>query len=508
MNDPNLHLFVDDFEIQHCINATRELNRPRKHSEPVVIADQPWEGSRAQAWGSVIREPDGLLRMFYFAMNVHRRPDELERGGYALAESRDGIHWTKPSLGVVRFRGSGENNLWYTFAPDGNNLVDEELARRGIGLPATDRDGNELGVLNNMDGLTVVRDADEPDPQKRYKLIANMQDHRMWAPAYPESYPDVTDEQVAQARSAFGQYLDTSPDGVHWTRKPVRLLECKHGDYMMVMRDERNKRWWLNERPLALFGRNAAMRTSNDLIDWTDPAEMIFSNDASMGFGKTYEWHGGITPFNYGNLNMGFLEKWNNAGWGDNLELVCNRDGQPWQRVAPGKPFLDVGPEGAFDRTLVYPSHNEPIKIGDMLYIFYTGGGADVLQNMDMGMAMGVATIGLDRFAGLAHSRREPAEVLRKPVTISESGLEVNAEMVFRNDMQLAIRGTDDSTIEGFGFENSVIDLKHASPRKPVKWREEGEYHDLTSLIGRKVFLHFKYSGAILYGYRFSALED
>ena len=111
MNDPNLHLFVDDYELQHCINATRELNRPHKHSEPVVVADQPWEGRRAQAWGSVVKEPDSLLRMFYFAMNVHRRPDELERGGYALAESRDGIHWEKPLLGVVKFRGSSDNNL-------------------------------------------------------------------------------------------------------------------------------------------------------------------------------------------------------------------------------------------------------------------------------------------------------------------------------------------------------------------------------------------------------------
>ena len=107
-------------------------------------------------------------------------------------------------------------------------------------MPAVDRSGNSLGVLNNMDGLTVVRDESEPDPQKRYKLIANMQDHRMWAPAYPDRYPNVSEQEVEQAQRAFGQYLDTSPDGVHWTRKPIRLLPAKYGDYMMVMRDERN----------------------------------------------------------------------------------------------------------------------------------------------------------------------------------------------------------------------------------------------------------------------------
>src|SRR5437763_1506492 len=85
----------------------------------------------------------------------------LFRGGYAYAESRDGIHWMKPKLGVVEFRGSKANNLFYTFAPDGKNLVDEELARRGTGLPALDEKGKQIGLLNNADGLTVIRDETE-----------------------------------------------------------------------------------------------------------------------------------------------------------------------------------------------------------------------------------------------------------------------------------------------------------------------------------------------------------
>src|SRR5687767_2936919 len=184
LNDPGLHLFVDDHEIERATNLQRVVNRPKKHPGPVIISDQPWEGDRAQAWGSVIQEPDGLLRIWYFAYNSARRTDEPDRGGYAYAESRDGIQWVKPKLGVVEFRGSKENNLFYTFAPDGKNLIDEELAQRGTGLPALDEQGREIGMLNNADGLTVIRDDGDPDPQKRYKLIANMQDHRMWAPYY------------------------------------------------------------------------------------------------------------------------------------------------------------------------------------------------------------------------------------------------------------------------------------------------------------------------------------
>ena len=74
-----------------------------------------------------------------------------------------------------------------------------------------------------MDGLTVVRDDEDPDPARRYKLIANMQDHRMWAEAYRAEYPDVTDSEIEAARSVWGQYMVTSPDGFHWTREPIQV---------------------------------------------------------------------------------------------------------------------------------------------------------------------------------------------------------------------------------------------------------------------------------------------
>ncbi|MBM3459133.1 MAG: hypothetical protein FJX77_11450, partial [Armatimonadetes bacterium] len=399
LNDPNLYLFLDGEEIERTENVSRILNRPRKRPEPVVKADRPWEGERAQAWGSVVLDPHGRLRLWYFAFNTERRPDELDRGGYAYAESRDGIQWEKPALGVVEFRGSRANNLFYTCAPDLRNRVDEELARQGMGLPALDEQGRQIGVLNNLDGLTVVLDEDDPDPQRRYKLIANMQDHRMWAPHYKDRYPNVTEAQVEQARAVFGQYVDTSPDGIHWTRRPRRTLGAI-GDYMMVTRDHRNRRWWLNERARGQGGRNAALRTGRDLYRWGAP-EIVFDNGPDSDNGRLWEWHGGITPFNYGRLNLGFLEKWPNADFGATCELVYQREGGPWKRVAPGEPFLDIGPEGAFDRTLIYPTHNGPIRIGDELQIHYTGGGARTNARKGIPMAIGLATVRLDRFAGL-----------------------------------------------------------------------------------------------------------
>ena len=62
-NDLHLHLLIDDAEIAHIENLRRVLNRLKKYPEPILVADRPWEGERAQAWGSVIQEPDGLFRM-------------------------------------------------------------------------------------------------------------------------------------------------------------------------------------------------------------------------------------------------------------------------------------------------------------------------------------------------------------------------------------------------------------------------------------------------------------
>jgi hypothetical protein len=278
------------------------------------------------------------------------------------------------------------------------------------------------------------------------------------------------------------------------------VLPAKYGDYMMVTRDERNRRWWLNERPFALAGRNAGLRTSRDLIHWSDP-EPVFVNTPDMGFGRLYEWHGGITPFNYGNQNLGLLEKWCNAGFGDNCELVSNRDGQPWQRVLPGSYFLEVGPEGDFDRVLIYPTHNAPIRVGNKLHIYYSGGGPKLNPRRGMPMNMGLATISLDRFAALAHVRGPAGELLTRPIEISRPHLEVNAELLHGGGVALELLNPDGTVIPGYSMEDSTTDISGEGPRFPVRWKTKP---DLSELIGRRVWPKFRVTGAALYSYRFA----
>ena len=216
-------------------------------------------------------------------------------------------------------------------------------------------------------------------------------------------------------------------------------------------------------------------------------------------------------------MNLGMIEKWANAGIGDYCELVSGRDGLPWQRVIPGKPFLDTGPENSFDRVLAYPTHNAPIRIGNKLCIYYTGMGSfdpefPVLEGkrmqtgdlysptkLDNGqMAMGVAIIGLDRFAGMAHVRQEAGRLLTKPVTITHSEIEINFEPVLNPYINLGLRDTNGDFIPGFTHDDSVIATYDPNLRTAVKWKNK----TLKDIMGSTVFLDFEIAGSVLYSYR------
>lgn len=96
-------LFVDSFLIDDLAGVQLKLQTPR----PAGVAiryDQPWEGHRS-FYTTVFRD-DNIYRMYYRGL---LRSAPISTTCYA--ESRDGIHWTKPELGIVEFNGSKANNI-------------------------------------------------------------------------------------------------------------------------------------------------------------------------------------------------------------------------------------------------------------------------------------------------------------------------------------------------------------------------------------------------------------
>lgn len=101
-------LFVDAQLVDHLRDATIELCEPRER-EKVLELDEPWEGIFS-AYTTIIRDGE-MLRMYYRGGPAGVREDGTNAEVTCYAESADGIHWTKPKLGLFEVAGSKENNV-------------------------------------------------------------------------------------------------------------------------------------------------------------------------------------------------------------------------------------------------------------------------------------------------------------------------------------------------------------------------------------------------------------
>ena len=156
---------MDEGSIPWRDNLKLTLQPPQKYPGNPVMKAGPLEGPDGYGvvlYGTVIKE-NGTFRMWYLAS---ARPDSRIPGDIAkikdyrpiaYAASRDGIHWRRPPLGLVEFRGSKDNNL-VSISPSNDPYA------------------------KSYDFVAVLRDAADPDPERRYKMafITHGQDIGAW----------------------------------------------------------------------------------------------------------------------------------------------------------------------------------------------------------------------------------------------------------------------------------------------------------------------------------------
>ena len=94
-------LFIDDYLLESFRDTTRVLNPAEKSdANPILRADKPWEGREVRVDAVIYEEQEKLFRMWYSS-----------DAGICLATSKDGVHWEKPVLGLVEYKGSRQNNI-------------------------------------------------------------------------------------------------------------------------------------------------------------------------------------------------------------------------------------------------------------------------------------------------------------------------------------------------------------------------------------------------------------
>lgn len=212
-------LFVDDLLIESAGGVRLQLHRPRPAGKALIF-DKPWEGNTS-LYVTVFEDGD-RYRMYYrgsvhpdYVIRSKVRPGETIPADHpqltAYAESRDGIQWTKPSLGLFEFNGSKENSIiWmgegaHNFAPFKDTNPAAPPSERYKALA-----GGPLIALKSADGLRWEKMRDEPvitDGRFDSQNVAFWDEQRQ---LYVAMYRDLR-HGVRTIKTA------TSRDFLHWT---------------------------------------------------------------------------------------------------------------------------------------------------------------------------------------------------------------------------------------------------------------------------------------------------
>ncbi len=157
-------IFIDNKLIGYMENASLKLCEPIA-AEKVLYFDKPWEG-KYSGYITLIHDKD-TYRMYYRGLPTSKH-DGSETEVTCYAESSDGIHFTKPSLGLFEVMGTKDNNIVlahdppfsHNFAPfldEKPNIPKEERYKAVAGIH-----NSGLFAFVSGDGINWQKLSDQP----------------------------------------------------------------------------------------------------------------------------------------------------------------------------------------------------------------------------------------------------------------------------------------------------------------------------------------------------------
>jgi hypothetical protein len=462
-------LLIDDALLEHCTGLQFATHAPMKRG-PVVLPELASEKGRIGFYGSVA-DVDGTLMMWYWAQTEYR--NDSWKKGLALATSRDGVEWTKPTLGLVEREGSKANNLVSTF-------------------------GDTVS-------LNPVGPADE-----RFVLVR------------PRGHTD---------GKSGGVYLSFSPDGIHWRNDKQRVFpfvpdtqnqvryETGIGKWVAYVRTWHPKRcvgrieiddlkapWPYRKgiEPRLLWGKDAAAVPSTEIEEALAPDPALDGPDADIytPVAVEYPWADSVHLMfpsiyqHYPNPKQG--GRYANDGVLD-IHLAISRDGRAWHRPS-ARPYLPMGPDGAPDSRMLYMFAGL-VRRGDRILHYYCGyrstHGAHPKGDMDPG-AICLAEQRLDGFVSL-RAGIDPGELETKPLVFAGRRLELNLATAATGRCTVELADENGTPIPGFTHDDCQP-MRGNGVALPVGWRGEP---DLGEFAGRPVRLRVRLQNADLYAFQF-----
>ena len=327
------------------------------------------EGDRLRAWYGAMRTPTKGR-----SYDLH---DDIAIG---YAESRDGVAWEKPRLNLI----PGEENL----------------------------------LIHGAFYMTV-----HPDPEHGYRA------------AIIFYRPDVG-TPGAEAGATLG--MSTSRDGLHWSFEQDPAISIRHFEsYGLFHRDGH---WWVLGQGVPPFFPPPAGSSRRVMYGFhSEDGEglelyprPLFQYEGDTRFPDgSMQTHVGAGIWDRGRVLLGFSGHFWPGGFSAtasySIGLLYSYDGIKWAEPFPKTPIFFPSARGNWDGGWVFQVQR-PVSRGDTTYFYYVG--ADRGNEWAARSALGLATLGRDRFAAYLPGEESEANLITVPIRLQgqESVLYLNAK--------------------------------------------------------------------------------
>lgn len=484
-------VFIDGRFMAEATNVTLEVHPPRKTGEWTIKPEHAWEQGGVGPYSNALFDGQ-TYHFWYHVMDDVQWDQGRTNGCICYARSSDGIHWEKPALGLVAYRGDWSNNI----------VVGHGAA----------------GLTLGQDGGMVFMDPNA-GPNERFRLACRF-------------------EVLGK-----GVHILSSPDGIHWSLTHTNITSYRedakrhHLDSQnIVFWDERVRKYVVYGRR-NLFedgvqGRGVARAESEDVGKFSEVQEMVvvigpekgdrwvdyysssalkypWAQDAYYMFPQAYfhYLHGEIpefpkqTPVNAGPLHTQF---------------AASRDGIQWNRY-DRRPFVPLGMKGEFDWASVRMIHGlVPDTSGREMFMYYRA--SDWLHGWDRNPSnkslLTKAGLGADKNIAVlsrvvlrrdgfisAYAPRAGGEFTTEPLRFAGGKLVLNVDTSAEGTVRVALLDEEGNAIEGLGLKD--CDLIHTANEinRVVKWKGSA---DVSRVAGKALRLRFALKNTHLYAFQFT----
>lgn len=434
-----LELFVDAHRVEKLDKVSLKLHPPKEMGTALKF-DSPWEGI-ACGYVTVFQDGD-IFRMYYRGW-----PDLKKKELTCYAESKDGIHWTKPDLGLYEFNGSQKNNIIWNTGDGSHNFAPFKDMRPGV------------------------------SKDEQYKALAS---YRL------------------NGKSGLGALA--SADGIHWRLLDKGKLVLTKGAF-----DSQNLAFWdINRKQYVAYFRiftkgvrAIAYATSDDFINWGDtipielgnsPPEHFYTNATVQYFrGPNYYF---TFPKRFAH-NRKKLAGHKEMGISEGV-FMSSRDGVNFDRtfmqalIRPGRKKDNWG-----DRSTM-PAWGILQTSPDEMSIYYSRGYRYPTHRMERGVFR------LDGIAS-AHADYETGELITKPFKFTGNKLTLNYSTSATGSVRIEIQDADGKPIPGFTLKDAT-ELYGDEIAEAYSWKSGS---DVSKLAGKAVRLRYVLKDCDVYSYRF-----